>query len=84
LKRLFVQAALSLPAKQIHKADKLRKASAHWGRHTGITEKVNAGIHERFVQKDARHSDARTTRRYIHEEEDRWHDEAQKQRLRWT
>jgi integrase len=84
LKRLFQQAALQLTPKQAHKADKLRKASAHWGRHTGITEKVNAGIHERYVQKDARHSDARTTRRYIHEEEDRWHDEAQKQRLRWS
>lgn len=46
--------------------------------------KLDSGIDERFVQKDARHTDARTTQRYIHEEEERWHDEAQKQRLPWT
>jgi integrase len=83
LKRLFAQAAELLPAGQAHKAEKLRAASAHWGRHTGITAKVDAGMEERYVQKDARHSDRRTTQRYIHEEERRWHEEAQKQKLPW-
>ena len=83
LKRLFFQAAALLEPGLEHKAEKLRAASAHWGRHTGITAKVDAGMEERFVQKDARHSDRRTTQRYIHEEERRWHDEAQKQRLPW-
>ncbi len=83
LKRLFFQAAELLGPDQQHKAEKLRAASAHWGRHTGITAKVDAGIEERYVQKDARHSDRRTTQRYIHEEERRWHEEAQKQRLPW-
>ena len=83
LKRLFFQAADLLGPGLEHKAEKLRAASAHWGRHTGITAKVDAGMEERFVQKDARHSDRRTTQRYIHEEERRWHDEAQKQRLPW-
>ncbi len=36
------------------------------------------------MQKDARHTEARTTQRYIHEEEERWHDEAQKQQLPWA
>ncbi|SPJ17355.1 Integrase (fragment) [Burkholderiales bacterium] len=83
LKRLFSRAADLLGPEQEHKAEKLRAASAHWGRHTGITAKVDAGIEERYVQKDARHSDRRTTQRYIHEEERRWHEEAQKQRLPW-
>lgn len=83
LKRLFFQAAALLPPELEHKAEKLRAASAHWGRHTGITAKVDAGIEERYVQKDARHADRRTTQRYIHEEERKWHEEAQKQRLPW-
>jgi integrase len=83
LKRLFAQAAERLGPGLEHKAEKLRSASAHWGRHTGITAKVDAGIEERYVQKDARHADRRTTQRYIHEEERRWHEEAQKQRLAW-
>ncbi len=83
LKRLFARAAELLGPQNSHKADKLRAASAHWGRHTGITAKVDAGMEERYVQKDARHADRRTTQRYIHEEERRWHEEAQKQRLPW-
>lgn len=84
LKKIFNAAADLLPDDAEHKKEKLRAASAHWGRHTGITAKLDSGIDERFVQKDARHTDARTTQRYIHEEEERWHEEAQKQRLRWT
>jgi len=83
LKRLFRDAADRLGPDLEHKAEKLRRASAHWGRHTGITAKVDAGMEERYVQKDARHADRRTTQRYIHEEERRWHEEAQKQRLAW-
>lgn len=84
LKKIFSAAAELLPADAEHKKEKLRAASAHWGRHTGITAKLDSGIDERYVQKDARHTDARTTQRYIHEEEERWHDEAQKQRLPWA
>jgi integrase len=83
LKRIFSSAADLLPPASEYKREKLRSASAHWGRHTGITAKIDSGITERYVQKDARHSDARTTQRYIHEEEERWHDEAQKQHLPW-
>jgi integrase len=83
LKRLFAAAADRLGPELVHKAEKLRSASAHWGRHTGITAKVDAGMEERYVQKDARHADRRTTQLYIHEEERRWHEEAQKQRLPW-
>ena len=84
LKALFEQAANSMPALLAHKAEKLRLASAHWGRHTGITAKVNAGMEARYVQKDARHSDARTTAMYTHEEDAVWHEEAQKQQVPWA
>lgn len=83
LKKIFYAAAERLPPEAEHKKEKLRAASAHWGRHTGITAKIDSGISQRYVQKDARHTDARTTQRYIHEEEERWHDEAQKHRLPW-
>ncbi len=84
LKKLFASAADLLPDTAEHKREKLRSASAHWGRHTAITAKVDSGMSQRYVQKDARHNDPRTTQRYIHEEEERWHDEAQKQRMRWS
>jgi site-specific recombinase XerD len=58
LKKIFSAAADLLPADAEHKKEKLRAASAHWGRHTGITAKLDSGIDERFVQKDARHTDA--------------------------
>lgn len=83
LKRVFNEAANLLPEDLAYKAEKLRAASAHWGRHTGITAKVDSGMEERYVQKDARHADRRTTQRYIHEEERRWHEESQKQHLPW-
>lgn len=81
LKEIFEKAALSLPASMSHKADKLRAASAHWGRHTSITAMVDAGVDARYTQKNARHSDARTTGLYTHEEDERWHEEAQKLRM---
>lgn len=84
LKKIFWAAAELLPPEAEHKKEKLRAASAHWGRHTGITAKLDAGMDQRYVQKDARHTDARTTQRYIHEEEERWHDQAQRQRLPWA
>jgi integrase len=84
LKALFERAANNMPALLAHKAEKLRQASAHWGRHTGITAKVNSGMSARYVQKDARHSDARTTAMYTHEEDAVWHDEAQKQQVPWS
>lgn len=81
LKEVFAQAASLLPAELAHKGEQLRNASAHWGRHTSITARVDAGMQARYVQKDARHSDARTTALYTHEEDEAWHAEAQKLRL---
>lgn len=84
LKRLFEQAAALLPESAAHKKEKLLAASAHWGRHTSVTARVDSGMDPRYAQKDARHRDARTTGLYIHEEDERWHDEAQKLHLPWA
>jgi len=78
LKDLFSQAATSLPPALRYLADKLRQASAHWGRHTSITAMVDAGMDPRYVRLNARHSDPRTTLLYVHEEDERWHEETQK------
>ena len=84
LKKLFADAASLLPPDLEHKREKLLLASAHWGRHTAITARVDAGMETRFVQKDARHADARTTGLYVHEEDERWHAESQKLQLPWV
>lgn len=84
LKKIFADAAALLPTELEYKREKLLKASAHWGRHTAVTARVDAGMELRYVQKDARHSDARTTAGYVHEEDEKWHAEAQKLNLPWA
>lgn len=84
LKDLFSAAALELEPRAPHKAEKLRRASAHWGRHTSITAQVDHGLSRHLVQKNARHGDARTTDLYIHDDDERWHDESQRHRMHWT
>lgn len=83
LKDIFKAAAQRLPETSSHKAEKLLKASAHWGRHTSISAKVTAGVDHLHVQRDARHADFRTTQLYIHDADDARHDAAQKLRLEW-
>lgn len=81
LKKIFWSAAVILEPASPIKAEKLRRASAHWGRHTAITAKVDAGMDPRYIQKDARHSDPRTTALYTHEDDNKRHDDAQKVRI---
>jgi integrase/recombinase XerD len=45
--------------------EELKRASTHWMRHTGITHTLDSGlVSERFVQKQARHLDPKTTSHY--------------------
>lgn len=78
LKGVFESAIAHLPAELRYKEDALRRASAHWGRHTSITAMVDAGVDPRYARLNARHADARTTQLYIHEQAEAWHEEAQK------
>jgi integrase len=82
LKELLFEASKRIEEEYPDKADKMRRASAHWGRHTAITQKVNAGMDRNLVQLDARHANQRTTQGYIHEEDIRRSREASKHRLR--
>ena len=61
----------------------LSHASAHWLRHTSITQKVKAGMQREMVQMDARHTDARTTDRYIHDQEPLRIENAKKHKMKW-
>lgn len=84
LKDLFYKAADLLPPEAEHKKEKLRAASAHWGRHTAVTARVDAKMDMRYVQLDARHKDRRTTELYTHSDDEAWHDETQKVSLPWA
>lgn len=83
LKELFNLAADQLKeGGQEVKAIKLKKASAHWLRHTSLTQKLHAGIPREYVQQEGRHKDIRTTNRYLHEEEDKRSKESVKHSLK--
>lgn len=85
LKAFFEKAAVELSiGGQEDKAEKIKNASAHWLRHTSITQKVNAGIDRHTVQVEARHSDARTTDMYTHDDEKKRSDESQKHKIGWA
>ncbi len=82
LKELFEQTAQRLEAHAPHKADKVRRASAHWGRHTALTRlAAESGGDRTLVQKIARHSDVRTTELYIHDEDNALHDKIKQRKL---
>jgi len=83
LDRLFESAAVKLKRNHPDKAEKILHASAHWGRHTSVTQKIKSGMDRDKVRQDARHSDMRTTNRYIHDEEEARTREAKKHKLRW-
>lgn len=59
-------------------AVRLRSASPHWLRHTGISHAMEMGIGPRYVQAQARHSSLTMTARYDHKERRRWRDQFEK------
>lgn len=61
----------------------LQNASAHWLRHTSITQKANSGMARHAIQMDARHSNPQTTQRYIHDQEKERVAEAKKHKMSW-
>ncbi len=82
IKELVMQAAARLETDDPHQADKLRRASTHWFRHTSITHQADAGIDLRFLQRNARHSRLDTTGLYLHAEEAEWHESMEQHRLK--
>lgn len=55
-------------------AQRLKRASPHWMRHTGISHSMETGIDPRYVQAQARHSSLNITARYDHKEKKSWRD----------
>lgn len=67
---------------QPQKVAKLKKVSAHWLRHLSATMQDAAGIDEKLIQQNHRHSNIATTRKYIHSEQVRRHEAMQKLKLK--
>ena len=82
VKDLVAKAAARLEADDPHQADKLRRASTHWFRHTSITHQADAGIDIQFLQRNARHARIDTTGLYLHAEEKEWHETMERHRLK--
>ncbi len=81
VKMLVAKGADRLQADDPHQAEKLRRASTHWFRHTSITHQADAGISIQFLQRNARHARIDTTGLYLHTEEKEWHETMERHRL---
>ena len=74
-KVIFEHAAQWIEPHSPSSALRLRQASPHWLRHTGISHSMNSGISPRYVQAQARHSSLNTTARYDHKDRQAWRTE---------
>lgn len=74
VKKTFLDCAKSIEKSNPDFAEKLKKASTHWMRHTSITHQADAGIELRYIKRNARHESVETTMLYQHAEEEKWHD----------
>ncbi|WP_438455454.1 tyrosine-type recombinase/integrase [Vreelandella venusta] len=84
VKGVFSEAADALEAQNGKSAyvSALRRATPHWLRHTSITHQAQAGVSLRYLAESARHSKLDTTSRYLHAEDNEWHQEQQRHRLK--
>ena len=73
IKQIFGGCAQAIEKQHPNYANKLRKASTHWLRHTSITHQTDAGIELRYIKRNARHESVETTMLYQHAEEEKWH-----------
>lgn len=73
VKQTFIACAETLTETRPDFADKLRRASPHWLRHTSITQQADAGIDLRLIKRQARHESIETTMLYQHIEDETWH-----------
>ena len=62
-------------------AERLRRASTHWFRHTSITHQAGAGIELDHLRRNARHARMETTGLYLHSEEADWHQAMERHRM---
>lgn len=70
-KRFFATAAGALEAYHPALAEKLRKATPHWMRHTHATHALESGVDLPAVRDNLRHASVSTTSIYLHSDERR-------------
>lgn len=77
LRQTFQQAAEALEAEEgdARYVQQLRAATPHWLRHTALTHQAQSGVEMRYLAQTARHSRLDTTARYLHTEEEEWHEQ---------
>jgi len=71
LKRFFVQAAEVVQEQSPATAEKLRRASPHWMRHTHATHALERGVDLTTVRDNLRHASVSTTSAYLHTDKDK-------------
>ncbi|HDR9486428.1 TPA: tyrosine-type recombinase/integrase [Burkholderia aenigmatica] len=69
LGEFFREAAQRVAARHPALAEKLRRASPHWLRHTHATHALDAGVELVVVRDNLRHASVATTSTYLHGEE---------------
>ena len=63
-KVIFDKAANRMETDDPAAAARLRQATPHWMRHTGVTHAMESGASPRYVQAQARHSSLNVTAKY--------------------
>ena len=69
MRRFFLQAADVIKAEQPATAEKLRRASPHWMRHSHATHALARGADLTSVRDNLRHASIATTSVYLHSDE---------------
>jgi site-specific recombinase XerD len=69
MRRFFLQAADVIQAEQSVTAEKLRRASPHWMRHSHATHALARGADLTSVRDNLRHASIATTSVYLHSDE---------------
>lgn len=76
LKAVFIAAADAADARgDSDTAANLRQASAHWLRHSMLTNHANNGVQLKTLQETAGHANIATTAAYLHKTDNERHDE---------
>lgn len=71
MKRFFAQVANVITEEHPATADKLRRASPHWMRHTHATHALERGVEMTTVRDNLRHASVSTTSVYLHTDEEK-------------
>ncbi|MDR7097556.1 site-specific recombinase XerD [Hydrogenophaga laconesensis] len=69
MRRFFLKVAEVIEADSPMTADKLRRASPHWMRHTHATHALARGAELTTVRDNLRHASIQTTSIYLHGDE---------------